>query len=143
MEAYVLNVHVSYKSSSQFVKQNRLYPPTLIKTQSECPGRQGANLEFLDTSECLSGGSNLEQLALTSLPSPSSISGTPMVAPQPTFPHSLHSSLVHSCSSAAPLAEVDQPGVLCTLRTVHPGQRSMHTLEVDYLRRNSRVGHLE
>lgn len=52
IEAYVLHVHWSSKSSSHLVKQSRHYPPTLIKTPSGCSGRQGTNLEFLDTSEC-------------------------------------------------------------------------------------------
>ena len=51
MEACVLHVHWSSKSSSRLVKQSRRYPPTVIKTPAGCSGRQGTNLEFLDTSD--------------------------------------------------------------------------------------------
>lgn len=134
MEACVLHVHWSSKSSSRLVKQSRRYPPTVIKTPAGCSGRQGTNLEFLDTSDSVYQSGTIRRvspqpwLSLLLFPAPvpsRSNQGTP----QPTVPSILHTYLVNSCCWASLLVEADGSSVLSTFGRMDPRQRSLHTLD--------------
>lgn len=70
------------------------------------------------------------QLASPPPPSPSAVSGAPVVTPQPTLLNTLYSYLENSHCLAAPPGEVDCLGVLSALRRMGSGQWSLHVLEM-------------